>query len=177
VSAARVFGAGLAIAMTFAVAWLSRAPTDFAGDGDALIRLSWRVDGVTVQACETLSEEELAKRPIHMRNPQACIGTIAPFELVATLGGQTIVHDTIWPGGIRGDRPIYVFRDIPVIPGRSVLSVRFEAVVPEGTEVDSAVSRLTWEGEIELAPDDVALLAMDDHGAFVLRTPGPAASD
>lgn len=175
-SAARVFGAGLAVVMTFAVAWLSRVPTDFAGDADALIRLSWRVDGVTVQACETLSEEELAKRPIHMRNPQACIGTIAPFELVATLGGQTIVHDTISPGGIRGDRPIYVFRDTPVIPGRSVLSVRFEAVVPEGAELDGAVTLLTWEGEIELAPGDVALLTMDDHGAFVLRTPGAAGS-
>jgi hypothetical protein len=143
----RVVGAVVAVLMTVGISWMSRAPFEFGADGEALIRLSWRVDGVTVEACRTLSEEELADLPIHMRNPDACIGQMAPFVFRATLSGVALVNDTLSPGGARGDRPIYVL------------------------DVGDAIVAYTWEGEIELTGGTVALLTLDDRGAFVLRQP------
>ncbi|MBT3498535.1 MAG: hypothetical protein HOD00_02165 [Gemmatimonadales bacterium] len=167
----RVVGAVVAVLMTVGISWMSRAPFEFGADGEALIRLSWRVDGVTVEACRTLSEEELADLPIHMRNPDACIGQMAPFVFRATLSGVALVNDTLSPGGARGDRPIYVLRDLSVAPGRHDLTVHFDAIVPEGADVGDAIVAYTWEGEIELTGGTVALLTLDDRGAFVLRQP------
>jgi hypothetical protein len=43
--------------------------------------------------------------------------------------------------------------------------------VPEGADVGDAIVAYTWEGEIELTGGTVALLTLDDRGAFVLRQP------
>lgn len=168
---ARVVGAVLAVVMTVGTAWMSRLPIDFGRDAESLLRLSWRVDGVTVEACRTLSEEELANLPVHMRNPEACIGTIAPFTLSAVLDGESVVADTVFPGGARGDRPIYVLRDLPLSPGRRTLEVRFNAVIPDGADVEGATTGYVWEGVVELEAGDIALLTLDDRGEFTLRTP------
>jgi hypothetical protein len=170
-SASRVAGAVLAVILTVAVAWISRVPVEFGGQEGALIRLSWRADGVTVEACEELSEEELASRPIHMRNPLACIGEIAPFELSAFVADEPLLVDTISAGGARGDRPIYVLRDLSVIAGRHDVRVRFRALVPDGADVGDAQVEYLWEGQVSVASDDIALLTLDDRGAFVLLTP------
>lgn len=164
----------LAAAVTGGVAWLSRVPSDFAaGDRErATVRLSWRVDGVRAEACRTRSEEELAELPPHMRSPRTCARTLVPFELSARLGTDLVLRDTVFPGGIRGDRPIYVFRELSAAPGRSTLSVRFDAVLPVGVESrGDRVTSYAWDGEIELGPGEVALLTLVDGGAFALRTP------
>ena len=113
----------LAVVGTVAVAWLSRVPLEFDSEHEALVRLSWRVDGISIEECRQLSEVELANLPIHMRNPEACIGRIAPYRLQVALDGQLMVNDTIHPGGARGDRPIYVLSDFPVDPGEHRVQV------------------------------------------------------
>ena len=170
-SAARVVGAIVAVLLATGTAWLSRAPLEFGHASEALIRLSWRVDGVTVEACRTLTEEELANLPVHMRNPNACIGQIAPFVLRAAVGGREVLNDTLSPGGARGDRPIYVLRDLSVPPGNHAVTVRFDAIIPEGAEVGDAVTGYEWRGDITIQSGTVALLTLDDHGSFVLRQP------
>ncbi len=95
-----------------------------------------------------------------------------PFELSVRLGTDPVVRDTVFPGGIRGDRPVYVFRDLPTGIGRSALSVRFDAVLPEGAEPGGDhITSYAWDGEVELGPGEVALLTLVDEGVFVLRTP------
>ncbi len=168
----RAAAALLAIAMTGGVAWLSRVPTDFGGGG-ALIRLSWRIAGVPVEACRTRTDEELAALPVHMRNPQECTRTLAPFALDVAVDGRPVVRDTVFPKGVRSDRPVYVFRDLPAKPGRMALSVRFEAVLAADAEPgDGVVARYAWDGEIDLAVGDVALLTLDGAGSLTLRTQG-----
>lgn len=168
----RVLAAFVAIAMTGGVAWLSQAPTDLGGN-DAVIRLSWRIAGVHVEACRTRTEDELAALPVHMRNPRECTRALAPFALDVTVGGRAVVRDTVFPRGMRGDRPVYVLRDLPAEPGPVALSVRFEAVLAEGAAPpDGVPTRYAWNGEISLASGDVALLTLDGAGKnLVLRRP------
>lgn len=161
----------LAVALTGGVAWLSRVPTGFGGGADAVIRLSWRVEGVPVEACRTRTEEELAALPIHMRSPRECTRALAPFALEVTLDGRTVVRDTVFPKGVRGDRPVYVYRELPVPPGRVALSVRFEAVLDPGAQPsDSTATRYAWDGEVELDAGDMALLTSSGPGRLALRT-------
>lgn len=166
---ARILAALLAVVMTAGTAWLSRVEVDVSGGIDGMIRLSWRVDGITAEACRELSEEELNALPVHMRNPRACIGEIAPYLLRAEVDGVELVHDTVAPGGVRGDRPVSIFRELPVTPGRHRLAVRFDAVLPEGFEVGDAPVSRGWEGEVEVAESAVLLLTLNDRGDFIIR--------
>ena len=97
----RVVAVTLGVVVAVGVAVLTRAPAQFADGEDALIRLSWRLEGVAVQECQALSEEELANLPVHMRNPEACIGQIADYELSVRLSNTGVLLDTLAPGGAR----------------------------------------------------------------------------
>ncbi|MEJ2204013.1 MAG: hypothetical protein P8170_07875, partial [Gemmatimonadota bacterium] len=112
--ATAILAGGLSVV---AISAASRLPVSFGGDHDALLRLSWRVDGISMEECRTLTEEELANLPTHMRNPKACIGRIAPYRLQVGIDGALVVSDTVYPAGARGDRPVFVLRDVPVDPG------------------------------------------------------------
>lgn len=166
--AAAVF---VAVAATAGVAWLSRLPSDFGGGADATIRLSWRAAGVPVENCRTRTEEELAALPAHMRSPRECTRALAPFELAVALDGSPVVHDTVFPKGARGDRPVYVFRDLPTKAGRAPLSIRFEALAGEEAQADEAPTRYAWDGVVEVASGHVALVTLDGEGSLVVRTP------
>lgn len=165
----RAAAALVAVAMTAAVAWLSRVPSQLGGGAAAVIRLSWRVAGVSVEACRTRTAEELAALPAHMRSPQECQRGLAPFALDVAVGGRPVVRDTVFPKGARSDRPVYVHRDLPMQAGRAALSVRFEAVLTQDSgPADDDAPRYAWDGEVDLAPGDVALLTLDD-GRLALR--------
>lgn len=171
---ARRTGAALvAIAGAGAVAWLSRAPSEFGAGAEATIRLSWRAEGVPVEDCRTRAPEELAALPVHMRSPRECTRTVAPFELAVAVGGRPVVRDTLFPGGARSDRPIYVFRDLSTRAGRVPLSVTFEAVPgQEAGPGDGGANRYAWNGVVEVASGHVALVTLDAEAKLVVRTPG-----
>lgn len=161
----------LAVGLTGGVAWLSRVPTEFGGGDDAVIRLSWRVASVPVEACRTRTEEELAALPVHMRSPRECTRALAPFALDVALDGRAVVSDTVFPKGMRGDRPVYVYHDLPASPGRVALSVRFEAVLSQGARPsDGTATRYAWDGELDLDAGEVALLTASGPGRLTLRT-------
>lgn len=164
----------LAVTVVVATAGLSRLPVTFAEGNQALIRLSWRMDGVTTEACRERTEEELERLPVHMRNPEACIGDIAPYRIRVTLDGRQVVRDTVRPAGARGDRPVYVFSDLPVEPGPHQVSVRVVALLPEGGEVGEGITSLAWDGTAVLEPREVGLITLDENSReLVLRRGGP----
>lgn len=167
-TARRAGAALLAIAMTGGVAWLSRAPMDFGAD-DPIVRLSWRVAGVPVEACRTRTDEELATLPVHMRSPRECTRALAPFALDVAVDGRPVVRDTLFPKGMRGDRPVHVLRDLSAEAGVVALSVRFEAVLAEDAETPGGVpTGYVWHGEINLASGDMALLTLDGAGEHLV---------
>ncbi|HSH75918.1 MAG TPA: hypothetical protein VLA09_09575, partial [Longimicrobiales bacterium] len=89
---ARLVAGAVAVSAALAIAWLSRAPTRYAGEDDALLRLSWRLAGVRVEECRRRTEEELAALAPHMRTPEVCTGSIASYELRVALDGTEVVR-------------------------------------------------------------------------------------
>lgn len=165
---ARVVAALVASLLVFGTAFAARIPVTFTGQ-EATLRLSWRVDGVVIEECRTRTEAELEAMPVHMRNPEACIGELAPFSLSVSVDGGTVLSETLVPGGARGDRPVFVFDEIRVPPGSRRLSVDFRAVTPDGASDTEAVRAYEWEGELDLEQGEVALVTIDESGVMEVR--------
>lgn len=161
-SAVRSLGAALvAVGLVAGTAALSRVPFTLSSDSHALLRLSWRVEGVTVETCRTLSAEELARLPVHMRTPTSCVGEGAWYILELDVDGRRVLADTVRPAGARGDRPLAVLVEVPVAPGEHDARVRFDALLPEGAEGSDGVPSLSWEGRFRVEAGEVALVTLD----------------
>jgi hypothetical protein len=142
----------------------SRLPLSFRGEHDALLRLSWRVDGVSMEECRSLTDEELANLPVHMRNPEACIGRIAPYRLQVGIDGAMVVSDTVYPAGARGDRPIFVLHDLPLDPGSTRVRVRFDPLLPPGAKPGPAAVPLFLDRVVAVEAGRIVLVTLDDAG-------------
>jgi len=158
-------GAGILIGLAFlvAIALLTEAPARFSTDDSALLRLSWRLPAGEGQDCRRPTPEELAELPAHMRNPDACLGGSHPgFTLSVSVEGADIVTDTLYPSGSRGDRPIFVFRELPIESGRKALRVRFEQNTGDAGSDEAAELRvLEWEEELTIDAREIVLLRYD----------------
>ena len=111
----------LAIAGTAAaaagIAAGSGVAAPFRTDDTARIRLSWSARPERIEHCRTLSDEELALRPEHMRQRVECEGRFATYALEVAVDGRRLAEAVIAGGGIRNDRPIHDLRDLDVAPG------------------------------------------------------------
>ena len=169
-----VAGAVVAFATAVGLVWLSRVPFDYGGRGRSAVRLSWRAPAISAESCES-TDGDAEDRPVHMRRPGECVQSLASFELSARVDGETALYDTVFPGGVRGDRRVYVLREIEVGPGDHSLSVRFDALTDEGTarvKEDAATAvrtRFSWEGEVTLGAGEVLLLTFAALAADSLR--------
>ena len=137
-------GAGaLALGMTLALGWLSQMPYDAARDVQAVIRLAWRTRGTRVEDCRRLTAAELERLPVHMRQEEVCEGRTLPYRLVVVLDGRTVVDEAVYPSGARADRPLYVYREFPVRPGRHDVDIAFTRdPVPSDTAGERGRERL-----------------------------------
>lgn len=166
----RALGVAVAGTAALAIAAGSRVSHTPPGAGSATVRLSWRFTGERVQECRKLSEEELASQPIHMRRPEVCEGRVLPYTLRLELDGRLAVQEIIEPSGARGDRPLYVHRELPIEPGTYRLDVAFERTGPARRD---SVSRLELSTTVSLGPGDVVLVTYDpDRRALVARRSG-----
>ena len=108
-----------------------------------------------------------------MRNPKACIGRLAPYALTVTVDGRETLVDTVEPGGIHGDRPVYVLDDLPLVPGSHRVEVAFRAILPEGKPMPEGLDSVRWAGDVTAEPRGVALITLDeDQRGLVLRQEG-----
>jgi len=153
-----------ALAIAAASQWSVRAGSD-----QALVRLSWRAEPIRVEECRTLTDEELAEIPAHMRRSEECTGLYVDYELRLVIDGREAYVDTIAPAGMRRDRPIYVIHDEPILAGDHEVTVRFSALLPEGYESDDGPAELEWSGPFPLAPYEVGLITLDADGASLER--------
>jgi hypothetical protein len=175
VSRARVGLAALvALLMTVAIGALSQVPYRAESAGQAWIRLSWRVSAPRIEECRTLTTEELAELPVHMRRDEVCERTGIPYRLRIVLNGEGVEETMIRGAGTRGDQPIYVYRELRVEPGRQRMEI---SLTPEAggdaSAGDAAVETLELVEDLDLADGDVALITRSEDGKLVVRRAEP----
>lgn len=151
---------GVSAVALVGVAALSAVPMP-AEEEYALIRMSWRAPGIAIQECRTLTEEELAALPSHMRRAEECTGRNADFVLTVAVESLPTTVDTIRPAGARGDRPIYVSRELRVPPGSHRLRVTFEPQLPPAADTVPDRS-LALSATVDVQSGEIALVTTDD---------------
>jgi hypothetical protein len=163
----------LAVAVTVAIAGLSRVPWDPAPTDDGVLRLSWRIPGEMVETCRQLTEEELARRPIHMRREMECKRQVLPYRLTVTVGGRVTLRETVEPGRGRGVRPIGVHRELPLPAGEHPVEVSWYPVT-DGVEITAEAERsFHISARLRVDARDVALITYDtDRRAPTALGPG-----
>ncbi len=188
-AARRVAGGLLAVAVTIGLAALSRVPYAAVRENDGELRLAWRWRSRRVDQCRRLSDEELAKLPVHMRSAVSCERRLVPYLLEVWVDGRLAVFDSVLAKGAEADRPLSVLRHVPLAPGRYAFRVVFRplAVVADsarpagpdssrhdGDDADLAERAdrpLVLETSAVVAPRQVLLVTVDtDRGVLVLRT-------
>jgi hypothetical protein len=161
------------VVSALALAALSVLPYTPPAAEEGLLRLSWRARGERVQECRRVSDEEQAGLPAHMRREEVCEGRLLPAHLLVEVDGRVVVDDTVRARGARGDRPLYVFHEIALPPGRHPVRIRFEREERQEGGATPALLELTQT--LALAAGEVALVTYDtDLAALVVRTPEPS---
>ncbi len=163
-----LLGAGVAVVITIALGGLSRWPVSGVHEASAALRFSWRLRSEEAGECERPSAEELADLPAHMRNPDGCVGPVPAHRLVVQVDGEERFDIVIEASGARGDRPLFVFRELLLPPGRHDVRVSF---APDGAET-AGERGLFLDAALDLGPGDVRLVTRnEDTGALEIARP------
>lgn len=156
-TAAVVAGAGIA-----AMIGLSQVPWRPDAPESGVLRLTWRSRGLVIRECRPLTAEEQRNVPQHMRQPggETCHNRSLPFRLRVSLDGRLMLDRPVLPAGARSDRPLYVFEDLALDPGRHSLEVDFEAL-PDSTVSDTTeitIANLYFRDSLVVPPRTIVLL-------------------
>lgn len=176
----RKFIPRLAITILFLVLLTvgNRTPVGQAGS-DGLLRLAWRFVGEKIETCRDLTAEELAAKPLHMRQPRECSVQPLSYHLRLTIDGETRLDQTIAPSGARGDRPLFVQEDLWLPAGTYQIDVGFTPLLIDpatsktltGTADAKTPSyqRLAIQTRVNIVPDQIILVDYDDKtGALIM---------
>lgn len=166
----------LTVAAALALGGLTRAPYLAEPGDDAVLRLSWRMPAERVESCRELTEEEKARTPAHMRREEICEGRFISYQLHLFIDGEPLENRRVDPAGARGDRPLYVFREFRMPPGRKPVRVVFEPLWPAEAEAEQPPpaplvldEALILESRrvvlVTYDPDRRVLVARSGHGA------------
>jgi hypothetical protein len=136
----RIAGGVLALLLALGLAAASAVPLSTHPSPDARIRVAFSARPERLETCRTLTPEELAGVPAHMRRSQVCEGTSARYRLVVAREGRLLHSTTLRGGGLRHDRRLYVLHDVRVPSGPAVIEVRLVRVdaAPVGAALTTA---------------------------------------
>ncbi|MHB1297567.1 MAG: hypothetical protein ACYC0B_03465 [Gemmatimonadaceae bacterium] len=144
-------------------------------DASAL-RLSWSARPERIESCRERTAEELAARPAHMRQALDCVGRSASYLLEVRVDGALLDSVVVHGSGARQDRPIFLLRDYPMLPGERRLHVSFTRREPADTVQSKRENRvgiaphLSIDTLLAFRPGVTALVTYD-AGALILREP------
>ena len=162
VKAARAAGFVAAVLAVLVLGALSRVPWPAREETGALVRLSWRARSEAVMDCRRLSEAEQAGLPAHMRQDSVCERRAIPLGLRVRVDGRAVLEETLRGAGARGDRPLYVFREIPVAAAPHRIEVELRRLI-EGAPA------VRLDQTVRLAAGEIALVTLDDQSRLVVR--------
>lgn len=168
----RAFGIVFALSCAAALAVLSGIRYTAEARDDAVLRLTWRTRGERVRSCRRLTPEELARLPVHMRQEEVCERGGMPYRLRVTVDGTPLLDHVIRAGGASGDRPLFVFHELRLPPGRHRIAVTFErqgaaaeheAAEPSREHTRETPPLLSLDESIDIGPRAIVLVTYDDE--------------
>ena len=158
----RAAGVVVALAVTLAIVAGSHVTIWRDTGAEGVLRLAWRARPDRVEDCRSPSEEALASVPAHMRQTTICEGASAAYRLEVQVDGQVVLDEQVQGGGLRHDRPIYVFREIRVPQGDRAVAVRFVRLAETAQAQPGGVPpSLALERTLRFAPGRVVLGSYD----------------
>jgi hypothetical protein len=167
----RLLGVPLAVGALAALAALSQAPYALTGASHAMLRLAWRVRSTPVRECRTRSPQELERLPVHMRRAEECVSRLLPYRLEVRIDDRVVVSELVHAAGARGDRPLYVHRELPLEHGEHVVDIIFEQQ-PRGQDAPDDQTRtpahLRLRARLILGAGEVALVTYDPERQSLL---------
>jgi hypothetical protein len=124
------------------LALVSGAPYRVSDLPDARLRVAFSARPERIESCRTLSADELANVPQHMRQAVVCEGKAASYRLEVRRDDSLVATALLHGGGLRHDRRLYVLRELHVPSGPSTIDVRLVrtdtvAAKPAGESRDS----------------------------------------
>lgn len=147
----------------------SSAPITLHGPDDARLRLSWSARPERIEVCRTVSAEELAKRPEHMRQREECEGHFATYALRVDVDGRSVDEAIVHGAGLRQDRPSFLLRELGVPTGTHRIHVSLTrrektdddaaAFAPVATEAGADTGRFAGRAQREAAEHSRQALA------------------
>ena len=159
-----VCGAAVVAVMTVA----ANTPLTIYTPDQALLRLAWSARPERIERCRQQTAAELARLPVHMRQPVVCEGATARYRLTVVIDGTPVTERVLRAGGLRHDRRLYVVEEIPLRPGVADIEVRFDRDddgasarpgAPSASPLAGAVPpRLSLREQVRVAPREVVLI-------------------
>jgi hypothetical protein len=167
----------VAVAGAAALAVLSAYPLPGDAPQHALLRLDWRLRGEEAGDCLRPRAEDLARLPLHMQNPDACVGSLPPYRLRLWIDDVSYLDEIVTGGGAREDRPLTVYRDMPLEPGRRRIRAAFvREALSDADATDGARQPTTLHVDAEVLAEAGRVLLVvrrQDTGDLVVRSPVP----
>ena len=145
----------LAGSVTLGLVSLSQVPFSADNSEAGALRLSWRIRSTTREHCRTLSQDELADIPVHMRQAEVCEIESVPYSLHVAIDNDTLVNRVLESSGARADRPLYVFEEVRLSPGTHAVDIRFFNRTDPDTE-------LTFSRELRLDRREIVLITYNE---------------
>lgn len=164
--------AGFALLLS-AVSWALGAfaawPWTASEPDAAVIRVAFKhVAAFEAAAAGTLSPEDLAKLPRHMR-PSAPergrTGRRVDTLLTVDLDGRRLVERQYRPGGLRRDGPTYGYEELPARPGRHLL----EVALADRQAASVGARRWRLRQDIALRPGQALLVEFSEEAGLTVR--------
>ena len=188
----RGLAVALGLAAIAAIVRLSHADMTVHGSEQAVLRLAWSARPERIENCRQQTAEELARLPAHMRQPVVCEGANAQYRLTVRSGGTLVADQVVRGGGLRQDRRLYVFHEIPLDPGDASIEVRFDRLdaAPPGLAStgnaggqpgppgggEAIPPQMSFEGRLRIQPREVVLVTYSPETRALVAIRDPAAA-
>ena len=161
----RATGVALGFAAMAVIVRGAHVPMTLRGSDQAILRLAWSARPERIERCHQQSEAELARLPAHMRQPFVCEGASAQYRLTVRNEGRLVADRVVHGGGLRQDRRLYIFQELPLDPGDRRIEVRLDRLDPEGADTGNRQSdgetipaHLTFDARVRVRPREVVLV-------------------
>jgi hypothetical protein len=88
-----------------------------------------------------------------------CEGKVLPYRLTVAIDEMPVVNELVRASGARQDRPLYVYREIPLVAGSHRIQAEFvrQGTLGAETRAEERAEDHAEHGDIAAAPERLAL--------------------